>query len=76
MNFLKKLWASRTIKGILAAAVGLVINQAPLLLSPDVLAQYGPMLQAVAGLLQVGGLSTAVYGRVKAEGPITADTPK
>ena len=70
MNYLKRLLKSKTIKGIIAAAIGVVIDQAPLVLSAELLAQYGPALQGIAALLQVGGLGTAAYGRVKAEGPI------
>lgn len=71
MNYIKRLIRSKTIKGIIAAAIGGIVGQIPLLLTPEILAQYGPALQGVAALLQAGGLSFATYGRIKATSPLT-----
>ena len=70
MNYFKRLLRSKTIRGIITAALGGVVSQVPLLLTPEVVAQYGPIIQGVSVVLQASGLGTAVYGRINAQGPI------
>ena len=70
MNYLKRLLRSRTIKGIIAAAIGGIVGQVPLLLTPEIIAQYGPIIQGVSVVLQASGLGTAIFGRINAQGPI------
>jgi hypothetical protein len=71
MNLFKKLIASRTIQGIAVAALGGAVEYAKALLTPELLAQYGSYITAAAALLQTTGLGRAIYGRLKAQGPIT-----
>lgn len=70
----KKLAKSKTIIGIVTAAVGAAVQYAHSLLTPEVMAQYGVYIQMASALLQTTGLGAAVYGRMKAQGPITTDT--
>jgi len=67
---IRKFAQSKTIAGIATAGIGSMIQYGHSLLTPEMLAQYGPYIQIAAAMLQTTGLGTAVYGRIKAQGPI------
>jgi hypothetical protein len=66
MNFIKKLWQSKTIKGILVAAGGAALSAAKLAFPG-----YDVVITLIASALSAGGLGFAAYGRTVAQGPIT-----
>ena len=81
LNFIKNLANSKTIQGIVVAAVGASIPAAKIAFP-----QYAPVIDAVlgnpeiagaiSGILSALGLGWAVNGRVNATGPITNEPTK
>jgi hypothetical protein len=71
--FLLALSKSRTIQGIVAAAIGTALSYAQAHLPAPLLDAAGELITAGAASLQTGGLGWAMYGRVKARGPITTE---
>lgn len=67
----KPWWQSRTLRGLIIAAVGLIAPKYTPLLD-----LVGPVLETVGQVTQVGGLVYAGYGRVKASTQVTLTKPK
>ncbi len=69
-ELIKKLAKSKTIQGILIAAIGIIIDRLKGLVPAEILQQYGPLIVTLITSTQAGGLAYAWYGRMKAAGPI------
>lgn len=66
----KPFWQSKTMLGILAAFIGLLLRMAVMKgwISSETSALYAEFLQMLADLMGIGGLAFAAYGRAKTTG--------
>ena len=74
-NFIKKLAKSRTIRGIVGAAVAFLSTNVVPYVPAEVLGTNGPLISLVLQALGLGSLGYAWNGRLKAAGPITSPGP-